>query len=156
MYATATGGPVLIGPVQSGFTLFSGPIDRTFKHYQLQGKILSNHLHQWREKKMFSREALLGVTADHAWEPPAPQAVNEIEGLDTDLYCEGVPIREIKSYWEESEDKVLSGVRGMVRIGIGVANPHPYPAKPIPLVRGTGFYGILLTGHLLADDQFQP
>ena len=46
MYAAATGGPVLIGPVQSGFTLFSGPIDRTFKHYQLQGKILSNHLRQ--------------------------------------------------------------------------------------------------------------
>ena len=33
MYATATSGPVLIGPVQSGFGLFSGPIDRTFKHY---------------------------------------------------------------------------------------------------------------------------
>ena len=33
MYTTATGSLVLIGPVRSSFGLFSGPIDRTFKHY---------------------------------------------------------------------------------------------------------------------------
>ena len=33
--ATATAGPVLIGPVWSGSGLFLGPMDRTFKHYFL-------------------------------------------------------------------------------------------------------------------------
>ena len=35
-HATATGGPVLIGPVQSSFRSFCGCVDRTCEHYQLK------------------------------------------------------------------------------------------------------------------------
>jgi hypothetical protein len=45
MYATTTGGPVLIGPVWCGFGLFSGCVDRTFKHYLLKWiTLLKSHL----------------------------------------------------------------------------------------------------------------
>ena len=43
-HATATGGPVLIGPVQSGSGHFSGPIDRTFEHYLLFIPLLFSYM----------------------------------------------------------------------------------------------------------------